>query len=69
MKNPTLAKLHEVSPKTLSKFFRQATAVQVNEFTVPCRGEAHSNPFIDNCGLCLGVVWGRMLKSMPSHEG
>lgn len=25
---------------------------------VPCSGEAHSNAFIDNCGVCLHHIWG-----------
>lgn len=25
---------------------------------VKCYGEAHSNPYIDNCGICLGHSWG-----------
>lgn len=27
-------------------------------YSVPCRGEAHSNGYIDNCGLCLHFGWG-----------
>lgn len=27
---------------------------------VPCPGEAHSNPHIDNCGLCA-PQWGKIL--------
>lgn len=23
-----------------------------------CTGEAHSNAFVDNCGMCMGHVWG-----------
>lgn len=26
--------------------------------TVPCSGEAHSNPHIDNCMMCLNYSWG-----------
>lgn len=24
----------------------------------PCTGEAHGNPFIDHCGVCMKGVWG-----------
>lgn len=33
----------------------------------PCNGEAHSNPYIDNCMLCLGGAWGwRIVKDTPA---
>ena len=28
---------------------------------VPCTGEAHSNPYIDNCGVCM-PQWGWIAK-------
>jgi hypothetical protein len=38
-------------------------------FLVPCHGEAHSNPFIDNCGVCM-PRWGlvEVKKEQPSNE-
>jgi hypothetical protein len=33
-------------------------AVRIGYHLVPCDGEAHRNAFIDNCGQCLGHVWG-----------
>ncbi len=27
---------------------------------IPCNGEAHSNPFIDHCMVCLGGTWGEL---------
>jgi hypothetical protein len=35
---------------------------KAEEMTEPCDGEAHSNAFIDNCGSCMGISWGRKLK-------
>lgn len=32
----------------------------INWYTVKCEGEAHSNPFIDNCITCT-PLWGRVL--------
>lgn len=34
---------------------------------IPCTGEAHTNAHIDNCGVCLGHEWGKMMayKSVP----
>lgn len=34
-------------------------------FLVPCKGEAHSNAFIDNCGVCA-PRWG--LVEPPAFE-
>lgn len=34
---------------------------------VPCPGEAHSNPFIDNCGVCM-PRWGLVEVLKPSLE-
>ena len=31
---------------------------------VPCDGEAHSNPFIDNCGVCA-PRWGKVEEEAP----
>lgn len=28
---------------------------------VPCTGEAHSNPYIDNCGVCAPFFWARVV--------
>jgi hypothetical protein len=30
----------------------------------PCTGEAHSNPHIDNCGVCLNYHWGLSGKNV-----
>jgi hypothetical protein len=58
----TVSSIRAMSPKVRSKFFRQVTDEQVEALTVPCTGEAHSNAYIDNCSVCMGVLWGRMLK-------
>ncbi len=34
---------------------------------VPCSGAAHTNPFIDNCMVCLGNRWGFELRSPEFH--
>jgi len=31
---------------------------------IPCPGEAHSNPFIDNCGICM-PGWGEVEELAP----
>ncbi len=62
MSKPLIEKVRKMSPKTRNRFFSQASAEQVEELTVPCSGEAHSNPHIDHCMMCLGIKWGRMLK-------
>lgn len=31
-------------------------------YLVECDGEAHSNGFIDHCGLCMGAKWGRKVN-------
>jgi hypothetical protein len=62
----TLSKLRSMTFKQRSKFFSRATSEQMAEFTEPCCGEAHSNPYIDHCMVCLGVQWGRMMKRSGS---
>jgi hypothetical protein len=32
---------------------------------VSCTGEAHSNPHIDNCGVCLSHRWGWLGTKEP----
>ena len=34
-----------------------------DENALPCPGEAHTNPYIDHCGLCMGCTWGRVWKT------
>ena len=63
VKNITVEKVRKMSPKSRRRFFGKATPEQLEALTVPCTGEAHSNAFIDNCGCCMGVTWGRMLKT------
>ena len=48
--SPSLARRHD---RTCSK--RRFTKARTR--LVPCPGEAHSNPFIDNCSLCM-PRWG-----------
>jgi hypothetical protein len=38
---------------------------------VPCSGEAHSNPYIDNCGICAprwGLVEARNWNDWPGAD-
>ena len=35
-----------------------------NATIVKCTGEAHSNPFIDNCGVCM--PWWRQVPNCPT---
>lgn len=46
---------------------RARLEARLNDLTVPCSGEAHSNPFIDNCMVCLPYTWGRVLKTRRVH--
>lgn len=32
---------------------------------VPCPGEAHSNPYIDNCSICA-PEWGKIMSYKPT---
>jgi len=34
-----------------------------------CTGEAHSNAYIDNCGVCLNHCWGYVAVALPKIEG
>jgi hypothetical protein len=34
--------------------------------TVKCTGEAHSNPYIDNCGVCM-PHWGKYPIAVPNE--
>lgn len=34
----------------------------MDNISEPCPGEAHSNAMIDNCMVCLGGAWGRVVK-------
>ena len=61
-KNITVESLGSMKPKARWRFFHKATPQQIESLTEPCCGEAHSNPYIDHCGVCLNVTWGRMLK-------
>jgi len=64
----TLEEVHAMKPKAMATFFRSATEKEILEFTDPCNGDAHSNPYIDYCGVCLGIRYGRMLKRLPVKE-
>lgn len=65
MRNMTVAKLRTMSPKARRNFWRKAaeSAETVERLTRPCNGEAHTNPMIDSCGVCMSCVYGRMLKA------
>lgn len=46
MKTPKI-KITDEAGNPVAKYQRRKTGK-----TIPCPGEAHSNPFIDNCGVC-----------------
>lgn len=48
--------------KTGAKFFLYVRKPTGKE--IPCTGEAHSNAFIDNCGLCM-PRWGVVAELEP----
>jgi len=63
----TLEALHVMSSRRKMRFFSTATKEQIEQFTEPCMGEAHSpevGGMIDYCMRCMSVRWGRMLKSV-----
>jgi hypothetical protein len=58
----TLERIRAMSPNRRRKFFAKASPQEIEAFTDPCYGDAHTNAFVDGCGVCLNVTWGRMLK-------
>lgn len=62
-----LAKLWNLSPKARRRMLDRMTPDERLAVTVPCDGEAHKNPHIDGCTVCLHTGWGRVLR--PLHEG
>lgn len=64
----TLEKLHKLTPKKLSAWFDRATSQEIESVTVPCYGDAHSNPYIDYCFTCMYTKWGRMLKPLENDK-
>jgi hypothetical protein len=58
-----------VSKKTyVSAETGKALAVYERSYTgrmLKCPGEAHSNIFIDHCGVCLGYGWGKLPEYAP----
>jgi len=64
----TLEKVHALKGGQRLRFFRTATPEQVEEFTLPCPGQAHENLHIDYCMTCLNVSWGRVLKPLSEGE-
>lgn len=34
-----------------------------------CNGEAHTNPFIDHCMMCLNYTWGWRQEKAPKKGG
>lgn len=57
-----ITKIKEMKPNKRAKFLQGLSDQELESITVPCYGEAHSNPYIDYCMICLGVRWGRILK-------
>lgn len=54
--------LHSMPPKAMRKAFALLPEHIQQLVTEPCCGDAHTNAYIDNCCVCLGLKWGRMLK-------
>ncbi len=49
--------IHSKQPSKLASRLREVFATQGLEIPRPCNGEAHSNPHVDNCGVCM-PNWG-----------
>jgi hypothetical protein len=66
----TLNRLHAYKHDSpaLRRWFANATSEEVEAVTVPCPGEAHGNPHIDHCMVCLGLRWGRVLKPLSKEN-
>ena len=50
---------HPLNGKEIALYVHQMTGREVD-----CPGEAHSNPFIDNCGVCA-PNWGKVPEVLP----
>ena len=57
-----ITKIKAMKPNKRAKFLKGLSDHEIESITVPCYGEAHSNPYIDHCMVCLNVRWGRILK-------
>lgn len=51
--------------RPLNRVYLCDPCAQIRGMLVPCPGEAHSNPFIDNCGVCM-PRWG-WVETIPSE--
>lgn len=60
-----LALLRVMTGRRRQRAFDLLPADFQEAITEPCSGEAHANPHIDNCMICLYTTWGRMLRRLP----
>jgi|GEM_PF-6908203 len=63
-----IAKLRASKLSARGRMFAKLSPEEQLAVTVPCTGEAHSNPHIDHCMICLGLDWGRMLARDVSDD-
>ncbi len=63
--NMSLRRLHDMSLRNVAKFFKQATAFDVQRFTVPCTEAPHGLEGVVCCFLCMGIAPGRKLAPLP----
>jgi hypothetical protein len=52
----------------MSKMTKRAKKIPKPYHLVPCVGQAHTNPFIDNCMLCLNASWGKMKQPCDGED-
>lgn len=52
-----LLNMSEEDQKTMADIFRVTLNIYGLEIPRRCTGEAHSNPYVDNCGVCM-PLWG-----------
>lgn len=62
----TVEEIRSLSAHQRHMYLYTLTRAELNLVTDPCVGDAHSNPYIDNCMVCLGTIWGRMFKRPAS---
>ena len=63
-----LRKLRAMRPSKRFSAFRKLPEDTKLAITEPCPGEAHRNPYIDNCVVCLHTTWGRTLRHDETED-